>query len=424
MFQKVRFRLASLCAGITIFILLAMSLGYLYISERNLRTNSYVSFRNDMNTLVSNLEQQTVITHEWLNKIEDNGKYQIHIIDNGVPFLFNERSTEEQQQIFKTAMEYYNRNFETGSASSYTSIHTEFRFSSTGTGKNDYYACVVTSERNSGIFQVVILASMAPLLRQIHTQRILFFLLDVLAAAALSLFAWYFTRLILNPLEENQRRQTQFIASASHELRTPLAVILSCASAAERASDQERLHFLDSIQSEGLRMSRLVDDMLLLTSADNHNWTIKKIPAELDTLMLNTFEAFEPMASRKSIDLSVSLPDTAVPPFSCDPERISQVLSILVHNALSYTPKGGQVGLALLWEGKNMRLSVTDNGIGIPDEEKSRIFERFYRADCSRSKKEHFGLGLCIASEIVKAHHGQILVSDTPGGGSTFTIVL
>lgn len=424
MFQKVRFRLASLCAGITIFILLAMSLGYLYISERNLRTNSYVSFRNDMNTLVSNLEQQTVITHEWLNKIEDNGKYQIHIIDNGVPFLFNERSTEEQQQIFKTAMDYYNRNFETGSASSYTSIHTEFRFSSTGTGKHDYYACVVTSERNSGIFQVVILSSMAPLLRQIHTQRILFFLLDVLAAAALSLFAWYFTRLILNPLEENQRRQTQFIASASHELRTPLAVILSCASAAERASDQERLHFLDSIQSEGLRMSRLVDDMLLLTSADNHNWTIKKIPAELDTLMLNTFEAFEPMASRKSIDLSVSLPETAVPPFSCDPERISQVLSILVHNALSYTPKDGQVRLALLWEGKNMRLSVTDNGIGIPDEEKSRIFERFYRADRSRSKKEHFGLGLCIASEIVKAHHGQILVSDTPGGGSTFTIVL
>ena len=424
MFQKVRFRLASLCAGITIFILFAMSLGYLYISERNLRSNSYISFRNDMNTLVSNLEQQTVITHEWLNKIEDNGKYQIHIIDNGVPFLFNERSTEEQLQIFHTAMEYYNQSFDIEPASPYASIHTEFRFSSTGTRKNDYYACVVISERNSGIFQVVILASMAPLLRQIQTQRVLFFLLDVLAAAALSLFAWYFTRLILNPLEENQRRQTQFIASASHELRTPLAVILSCASAAGRASDEERLHFLDSIQSEGLRMSRLVDDMLLLTNADNHNWTIKKAPVELDTLMLNTFEAFEPMASRKSIHLSISLPETAVPPFSCDQERISQVLSILVHNALSYTPKGGYVRLALLWEGRNMQLFVEDNGIGIPDEEKSRIFDRFYRADRSRSKKGHFGLGLCIASEIVKAHHGQILVSDTPGGGSTFTVVL
>ncbi len=424
MFQKVRFRLASLCAGITIFILFAMSLGYLYISERNLRSNSYISFGNDMNTLVSNLEQQTVITHEWLNKIENNGKYQIHIIDNSVPFLFNERSNEEQQKVFKAAMEYYSQNFAVEPASSYAPIRTEFCFSSTGTGKNDYYACVVISERNNGIFQVVILASMEPLLRQIHTQRLLFFLLDVLAAAALSLFAWYFTRLILHPLEENQHKQIQFIASASHELRTPLAVILSCASAAEQASDQERLHFLDSIQSEGLRMSRLVDDMLLLTSADNHSWTIKKMPVELDTLMLNTFEAFEPMASRKSINLSISLPETAVPPFSCDPERISQVLSILLHNALSYTPEGGQVRLSLLPEGKNIRLLVADNGIGIPDEEKSHIFERFYRADRSRSKKGHFGLGLCIASEIVKAHHGQILVSNTPGGGSTFTVVL
>ena len=130
------------------------------------------------------------------------------------------------------------------------------------------------------------------------------------------------------------------------------------------------------------------------------------------------------MASRKSINLSISLPETAVPLFSCDPERISQVLSILLHNALSYTPEGGQVRLSLLPEGKNIRLLVADNGIGIPDEEKSHIFERFYRADRSRSKKGHFGLGLCIASEIVKAHHGQILVSNTPGGGSTFTVVL
>ena len=67
---------------------------------------------------------------------------------------------------------------------------------------------------------------------------------------------------------------------------------------------------------------------------------------------------------------------------------------------------------------------MTDNGIGIPDEEKKKIFERFYRTDQARSEKGHFGLGLCIAAEIIKAHHGRIKVSDTPGGGSTFTVVL
>ena len=90
-------------------------------------------------------------------------------------------------------------------------------------------------------------------------------------------------------LEETQR---YFFAAASHELRTPLAVILSCASASGQAADTEREHFLDSIQSEGLRMSRLIDDMLLLTNADNHSWTIRMEPAELDTLVLDTFEAF------------------------------------------------------------------------------------------------------------------------------------
>lgn len=425
MFRKVHFRLAALCGGITVFILLVMSCGYLYISERGLKSSSFISFQNDMNTLVSNLEQQTVITHEWLTKIEDNGKYQINVIDNGVPFLFNERNTEEQKALFQTAWQCYAEQFEIEQVlSAYDTYHIEFSFSSTGGRKNDYYACAAISERNNGRFQVMILSSMEPLRRQIHIQRLLFFALDVLAVTALILFAWYFTKRLLKPLEENQRKQTQFIASASHELRTPLAVILSCASASEQASDVDRKHFLESIQSEGIRMSHLIDDMLLLTNADNHNWTIRKEPAELDTLLLDTFEAFEPVAAEKSIHLSIELPKDAVPMVSCDQERIRQVLGILLHNAVSYTPTGGQIFLSLTQDGKNTRISVADNGIGIPDSEKEHIFERFYRADAARSKKDHFGLGLCIAQEIVQAHHGKILVSDTEGGGSTFTVVL
>ena len=425
MFQKVHIRLASLCAGITIFILLVMSCGYLYISERGLRSSSFVSFQNDMNTLISNLEQQTIITHEWLTRIEDNGKYLINVIDNGIPFLYNERNTPEQKQLFETAWEFYENTFEIQSTlSAFDTWHMEYLFSSTGGHRNDYYACVITSERSNGTFQVIILCSMKPLLTQIRTQRLLFLGLDLLAFTALALFSWYFTRQILRPLEENQRQQNQFIASASHELRTPLAVILSCASASMRASREEQVHFLESIKSEGLRMSRLIDDMLLLTKADGCRWTIQKEPAELDTLLLDTFEAFEPVAAERSIRLSVELPEDAVPSVSCDPERIQQVLSILVHNALSYTPEGGCVRLSLIYDGKNTKLSVADNGIGIPDEEKKKVFERFYRADQSRSEKGHFGLGLCIAAEIVHAHHGRILVSDTPGGGSTFTVVL
>ena len=85
---------------------------------------------------------------------------------------------------------------------------------------------------------------------------------------------------------------------------------------------------------------------------------------------------------------------------------------------------GGRVRLLLTFNGKSTQISVEDNGPGIPDAEKEQIFERFYRAEKSRTEKGHFGLGLCIACEIVHAHHGKISVSDTPGGGSTFTVSL
>ena len=113
-----------------------------------------------------------------------------------------------------------------------------------------------------------------------------------------------------------------------------------------------------------------------------------------------------------------------MPPCSCDQERIRQVLAILLDNALCYTSPGGRVCLGLSFEQNSFSFSVADNGPGIPAEEKKLIFERFYRSDPSRSDREHFGLGLCIASEIIKAHQGRLTVSDTPGGGSTFTVQL
>ncbi len=425
MFQKVHLRLAVLCGSITAFILLVMSLGYLYISEQGLKSSSFSSFQNDMNTLIANLEHQSVITHEWLTKMEGSGKYLIHISDNGVPFLFNERETEEEKQLFQEAWETWESSSVEIAPTAFSEIyHTEFLFSPKGSRGKDYYACAAVAEKNSGSLQVMILSPLDTLNAQIRRQRFLFFALDILAVLALSFFAWHFTRRILKPLEENQKKQAQFIASASHELRTPLAVILSCASASQKADGTQRTHFLEAMQSEGMRMSKLIDDMLLLTSADNKGWSIKMASVEPDTLLLNLYEAFQPVAAEKNIALSITLPEENTPTLTGDKERITQVLSILLHNALSYTPAGGSVRLILTCHGKNIIFSVEDNGPGIPDTEKERIFERFYRSDKSRSKKGHFGLGLCIAAEIIHAHHGKISVKDTPGGGSTFIVAL
>lgn len=429
MFKKVHLRLTILCGSITAVILLAMSFGYLYISEQSLKNSAFSSFQNNMNTLLTNLEHQNVITHEWLSKMEGNGRYLIHITDNGIPFLYNERETDEQKRLFEDVWRIYQNSPGpvTGSAYSDT-FHMEFFYtpeSSGRVGKTEAYcACTAVSERNGGTLQIIILSPLDTLHAQIRRQRFLFLLLDIAAIALLSLFSWRFTRRILKPLKENQERQIRFVASASHELRTPLAVILSCAGACEKAAGEERTRFLEAIQSEGMRMSGLIDDMLLLSTADSQSFSIRTAPVEADTLLLNLFEAFQPVAAEKNIALSVSLPDAPVPAVSCDKERIIQVLAILLHNAVSYTPAGGKVDLSLSMHGKSVSFTVADNGPGIPDAEKSRIFERFYRTEKSRTEKGHFGLGLCIAAEIVQAHHGKISVKDTPGGGSTFTVLL
>lgn len=111
-------------------------------------------------------------------------------------------------------------------------------------------------------------------------------------------------------------------------------------------------------------------------------------------------------------------------PYPCDRERIEQVLSILLDNALSYTPENGRICLSLAGTSDRPTIRVSDNGIGIPDSEKESIFDRFYRCDKAHKDKMHFGLGLCIAQEIIHMHKGKIWVEDTPGGGATFVIIL
>ena len=144
----------------------------------------------------------------------------------------------------------------------------------------------------------------------------------------------------------------------------------------------------------------------------------------IDTLLLETYEKYESLAREKGLCLSIRLPEEECPPVLCDEERISQVLSILMDNALSYTPASGHITLTLSFTANHVSLSVADDGPGIPDSFKKQVFQRFFRQDKAHTSKEHFGLGLSIAREIIKIHRGRLILSDTPGGGATFTIIL
>ena len=424
MYQKIHRRLAFFFAGIASLILVIMSGIYQYMSETETKYNSFLTFTGEMNTLLSNLENQTTVTYEWLTKVSAGGKYIIGLYDNEIPLSYTTTALNDSEQMLVQEVLENNKDFINSIASSayYGSVHKEFAYKAAD--KQEYYICYSSMNRASGTLCTVLLFPTKALKIQFIRQRTTLLCLNLLGILALFVFSYYYTGRLLRPVREAHEKQAAFIAGASHELRTPVSVILSSISALKCADPSEQPRFFATIESEGARMSHLINELLTLVRSDNQSWLFHMEDTEPDTLLLNVYEAYKPIADGQNIRLSIQLPDEAFPVCHWDAERIAQVLEILLSNAISYSRENGSIILNLSYEHQEFRLQVIDNGIGISPAAKEHVFDRFYREDTARSGKEHFGLGLSIAKEIVSAHHGKILVDDTPGGGATFTVVL
>ena len=423
MFGKLHREMTIFATIVTGGILILMAIACLVISERGLTRNSYERFLNNGNSCVAYLENQNILSHKWILQSKEEYGMDIRILDNGNKLYFDKQEFQKQTKASERMLEeaaVISRE-EQGLDTEYTG---NIAFSRDAFFKTeDFYACTALIPKENGVLSMVAVYSLEGLKQQIFRQRVLFGGLVLAAWLALLLFSWIFTGKMLGPLEENRKRQTQFIASASHELRSPLAVILSSVQVMEK-EQKDREKMISIIKSEGERMSRLVGDMLVLANADNKSWSIMKSECELDTLLLNVYEKYEPIFRQKKISLEILLPEESMSPCKCDSSRISQVLGILLDNGASYVPSGGKIKIGVEEKEKYFELSVADNGPGIPDENKEAVFQRFYREDRSRKDKQHFGLGLCIAKEIVTLHRGSIQIRDTKGGGSTFLIKL
>ena len=376
--------------------------------------------------LIRYLESQTVISRSWLVEFYTDTQLEIDIRDNGSKLVLQNLlpvSVDEDTftQARQKAQEDFQITEDTFSANSVFSLHAEYEFSKDG---QNYYASTALIPKNNGILNVAVVLPLKNLEQGIRQRRLLFASANIFGILLLGIFFWLFTWHMIKPLIISHQKQTEFIASASHELRSPLTVMLSSLSAMKHAAPEEAEHFSEMITLEGKRMSRLINDMLTLSGTDSSHFTIQKTDVELDTLLLSAYEKFESLAREKEISLHISLPDALIPPCPCDQGRMEQVLSILIDNALSYTPSGGKISLSLQSSSNQLMLRVADTGMGISDSEKKAVFDRFYRCDKSHKDKNHFGLGLCIAQEIIHLHKGRLWVEDTPEGGATFVIVL
>lgn len=229
----------------------------------------------------------------------------------------------------------------------------------------------------------------------------------------------------LTRIRQVETTRREFVSNVSHELRTPLAAVRVMAETLERGALEEEdvaRDFVQRIQGEIDRMNSMVEDLLELARLEGGQDILNISPIDIRLLMEGVRDQFRVQAETKSIRVEVSVPDD-IPTVPGDEEKLRQVLSNLLENALKFTLVEGDIVLSARAEGRNVSVSVRDNGVGIPEEHQPHIFERFYKVDRSR-RDGGTGLGLAIVKHIVQAHGGEVWIESREGGGSALSFRL
>lgn len=408
MIGRLRRRFFLLCAGMTGAVLLILTLALDITMERECRERRLSGQREILSQLQGRLQEEALVADAWLGQIERENRLIVSILDNGVPLYFSGGWQPEmlRAELLRQVQELPG---ETGPFLIF--------------GMGESYRCLRALPGPQG-YELTLLFGLWEEQREIFQLRMRFLLAGAAGLAALTAGSAALARLATRPTEEGLREQRAFIAAASHELRSPLTA-LGASAAAILADPPGTAHYVQAITSECGRLGRLTDDLLLLTRADTPGFSLQSAPVDLDTLLIETAERLLLPLRDKGHALRLSLPDEeGLPAVFGDSFRLRQAVENLLLNAACYAGGEEEILLCAARAGRMVHISVIDHGIGIADDEKRRVFERFSRGDRARSDRSHSGLGLSIVQEIARLHGGRVTLTDTPGGGCTFTLCL
>jgi len=230
----------------------------------------------------------------------------------------------------------------------------------------------------------------------------------------------------ITEIKQTEQVRRDFVANVSHELRTPVAALKALVETLEAGAvedPEQAKEFIRRLQVEVDGLALLVEELFELARVESGRPALNRRPVDVAEVVRQAVERLRPLADRQGLSLLLRLP-AELPPVEADPDRLEQVVLNLVHNAVKFTPPGGQVTVAVERRGDEVAVSVKDTGAGIPPELLPRVFERFFKADRARATKGS-GLGLAIAKHIVQAHGGRIWAESAgEGRGATFTFTL
>jgi two-component system phosphate regulon sensor histidine kinase PhoR len=234
--------------------------------------------------------------------------------------------------------------------------------------------------------------------------------------------------LVLHDISELRRAdqiRRDFVANVSHELRTPLTAIRGYVEAlldGPGSADDTR-RFLEIIGRHSTRMERLVKDLLRLARLDARQEVLEAVPCDLPQLFHGVAADLAPALDGKGQRITIDVPPEAATVLA-DPAKLHDIVRNLVENAVNYSPAATEIRVDAARRGGQVAIRVSDSGPGIPPEDLTRVFERFYRVDKSRSRPGGTGLGLAIVRHLVELHGGTAAAANGPAGGAVFTITL
>ena len=235
----------------------------------------------------------------------------------------------------------------------------------------------------------------------------------------------YLAGIAIRPMEEAMAREAQFVMDLSHDLKTPLTVILANTDILRRDPEQtvsQQMNWVDSTQEAANTMLTMVNEMLTISQVENAQKTLEKTEIDLSSLTEKICLQMDSVVYEKGLSLSENIPVGIT--VSAREDYLTRILSSLVENAVKYEPPGGCVSVTLREEHEYAVVTVQNPGALIPKEDLPHIFERFYRADKSRTGHNGFGLGLAIAREMTEALGGTLSAQSTPEVGTVFCLRL
>lgn len=423
MFHKIQLKLSIVCCLSTTLIVLIIILCCLNISEKNMYGQEKALFFLKKNTISSDLNLLESIDINWYMRNFTTNKNILYIEINGTPATLSSLILSDKDfSLISDIKNHIKNNKQTIFTNSSDTNQKCFAYAS------DNHKFLVTNEnlyKNGQEITYIYLYGLDDLFYNMKKQRILFFGIWFFSILILYLFSHIFTSNALKPVIQNDEKQRYFVAFASHELRSPLAVFKTGLSVLKNKPDsQKTTRIFLLMENEMSRMERLIQDLLCLAKIENTDLNFNFEYTNLSDLLTSIYEEYITIAKQKKLTLSLSISANCNYEYLCDQQRLEQAIIILLDNALSYTPCGKNISLNLSCSHKKYYIQIIDTGIGISDSDKEKIFDKFYQTESSRNHKEHFGLGLSIAKQICHRHGGKISVSDTKGGGSTFTIKL